>query len=163
MEEAMSGLVAMSGASVPPRAVFLGKFVSTTTLGSVTVGLACGQVGSFFPCGPLIPFMAGSCCGYIFACVSFWKGELRKAMQYAEQYPALMESAARPLLGICMAPQETFGDWLRVGGLFRKSYAIMAAQACEAAVSEICSSDRQRIIDSYIAQAAAESAEQSGK
>jgi hypothetical protein len=129
----MARVLSLGG--VDARTQFVGRFIGASLFTSTTVGLFCGQVGAFLPCGPLLPFLGGSVAGYAVGAVVFWQREKARALEYADKYPLLLEHAflsdfghqARRLGLQQRSPQE-LGDWVRSGSLGRLTWSIIASQ-----------------------------------
>lgn len=155
MGEGISAIVGLSGVSVPARARFLGYFISTTTYTSLTYGLAAGQVGAMTRLGPLLPFLAGSWTGYTIGCVAVWRSARAEALTTAERYPKLLEHVLREEFAIDAARDVPLEDWIaQTSG--RMTYAILAAQACQAAVQELKDAETVRLLEGYAEAEAAE-------
>lgn len=152
--DGISAMVSLAGVSVPARARFLGHFISATTYSSLTYGLAAGQVGAMTRVGPLLPFLAGSWAGYTVGCVGVWRRARAEALSTAERYPKLLEHVLREEFAVDAARDVPLEDWIaQTSG--RMTYAILAAQACQAAVQELNDARAARLVEGY-AEAEAE-------
>lgn len=164
--DGLSSLISFAGFTIPARAKFVAQFVGSSLLSSITLGLVAGQTGAtFFTCGPLIPFMAGSWIGYTWGCVGFWRQSKQQMLECARRYPDILahslvtNMSIVPPINHVMLDSNSEGetsegtssleDWIVQGGIGRISYAILAAQSCEEDVQDMHKSERQRIVDKY--------------
>ena len=93
VEDAGIKLLGASLGIVPCRARFVGRFVAFSTFVSTTSGLFFGQIGALAGTGPLVPYLVGAWLGYSAAGIIFWKGEVKRALKFVQNYPRLMEHA----------------------------------------------------------------------
>jgi len=94
--------------------------------------------------------------------VLFWKGEVRRALKFAQDYPHLMEHAFLSSSG--HGESQTFkyergsnlSDWIRADGCLRwlraarMSWLVLAAQKCAPSVQKIEDAQRDKIIQADI-------------
>lgn len=113
-------------------------------------------------CGPLVPYIVGAWIDYSAAGVLFWKGEVRRALKFAQDYPHLMEHAF--LSSSDHGESQTFkyergsnlSDWIRADGCLRwlraawMSWLVLAAQKCAPSVQKIEDAQRDKIIQADI-------------
>lgn len=169
--DALSSLVTLGGLEIPARARFVAKCVGSSLFSSITLGLVAGQTGAvFLSCGPLLPFMAGSCIGYTWGCIGYWRQCKNITLRYAQKYPKILAHSLCtnmmlvPPKYLTLEPPEdidsnkrknaessrmTLEDWIIEGGIGRLSYAILAAQSCEEDINEMHRSERQKIVNKY--------------
>ena len=93
VEDAGIKLLGASLGIVPCRAKFVGRFVAFSTFVSTTSGLFFGQAGALLGAGPLVPYLVGAWAGYSLAGFIFWRGEVKRALKFVQNYPKLMEHA----------------------------------------------------------------------
>ncbi|KAK1735388.1 hypothetical protein QTG54_014002 [Skeletonema marinoi] len=167
--DGLSSLITLGGFAIPARARFVAKFVGSSLFSSLTLGLVAGQTGAaLFSCGPLIPFMAGSCIGYTWGCIGYWRQCKNMTMAYAKSYPKILAHSLCTNM-LLVPPKDlaldgssdvsetikgtdskmTLDEWIVEGGIGRLSYAILAAQSCEEDIQEMHKSERQKIVDKY--------------
>ena len=172
--DGLTSLISFTGFTVPARARFIAQFIGSTLYTSITCGLVAGQAGALLPCGPIIPFMAGSWFGYTWGCVGFWKLSRNKARTCARRYPKVvahsletnfdMEIPASVTLESSSSGDEKYygenlqarssggqslEQWINEGGIKRFSYAVLAAQGCEEDIIEMQKNQRQKLVDEY--------------
>lgn len=147
--EGMSSIVALSGAAVPARARFIGRTVAETTFASVTLGMVCGQAGALTPLGPLLPFLAGSWAGYTLGCCAVWRRGRRDAVECARRYPKLLAHSLKHEFAIEADVKDGALDRWICEHPGRLSWAILAAQHCQADVQELQNAERQKLLDEY--------------
>eukprot|EP00540_Astrosyne_radiata_P018505 CAMPEP_0116865200 /NCGR_PEP_ID=MMETSP0418-20121206/25265_1 /TAXON_ID=1158023 /ORGANISM="Astrosyne radiata, Strain 13vi08-1A" /LENGTH=170 /DNA_ID=CAMNT_0004500545 /DNA_START=184 /DNA_END=696 /DNA_ORIENTATION=- len=150
--EGLSSLVRLTGANVPARARFVGETVLVSTLSSLTLGLVCGQMGSFWvldSVGPLVPYLVGSWVGYSMGMLNQWRTSKRLALSYAKKYPTLMAYALRQEWDVKVGSTKNLDRWIQNGGLGIMTMSILAAQSCRADVEEIQQKNRQRLVEVY--------------
>lgn len=151
MDETISSSVFdLARKSVPARAIFVARFMGSTTLASVTLGLVCGQVGAACTSGPLVPFLVGSWVGYSLACYRFWRLEVSHALHYVDKYPKLVEQALRAEFSpLCPIIKEPFLEWIRAGSVGRLSWTILATQSCLPHIKELEEAEMQNVVERY--------------
>lgn len=171
--DGLSSLINFTGVSMPARARFIAKFIGSTLISSLTVGLVAGQTGALLSCGPLIPFMTGSWIGYTWGCIGFWKRSKKNAITCARRYPKILahglltgfdlEVPTNVNMNDCQKEEinkkdDTEGnqrqrismeEWVTCGGVGRLSYAILAAQSCEEDIVEMQKNERQKLVNQY--------------
>lgn len=147
--DGMASIVALSGAVVPARARFIGRTIAETTFASVTLGMVCGQVGALTPLGPLLPFLAGSWTGYTLGCCAVWHRGRRDAVECARRYPKLLAHTLKHEFAIEAGVNAGVLERWICEQPGRLSWAILAAQQCQADVQELQSAERQKVIDEY--------------
>ena len=169
--EGLSNILSFGGMEIPARAKFVAKFVCSSLFSSLTLGLVAGQTGAaFLSCGPLIPFMTGSCIGYTWGCIGYWRQCKNTAMTYAKKYPKILahslctnmlvvpptdlalesnNSGSNEMSDKLFDGRMTLDEWIIEGGIGRLSYAILAAQSCEEDINEMHKNERQKLVDKY--------------
>lgn len=149
-ETISSSLFDLARKSVPARAVFVARFMGSTTLASVTLGLVCGQLGAACSSGPLVPFLVGSWVGYSLACYRFWRLEVLQALHYVYKYPKLVEHALRTeFASVSPIIKEPFLDWIRAGSIGRLTWTILATQSCLPHIKEVEEAEMQYVVERY--------------
>ena len=164
--EGLSNILTLGGLEIPARARFVAKFVGSSLFSSITLGLVAGQTGAvFLSCGPLIPFMAGSCIGYTWGGIGYWRQCKNTAMTYAKKYRKILAHSlctnmlVVPPKDLALGANETndksadskmtLDEWIIEGGIGRLSYAILAAQSCEEDINKMHQNERQKLVDKY--------------
>mmetsp|Transcript_7762 Transcript_7762/g.12179 ORF Transcript_7762/g.12179 Transcript_7762/m.12179 type:complete len:161 (-) Transcript_7762:32-514(-) len=146
--DGLNGLIRLSGVNIPARAKFVSETLFGASLSSITLGLVCGQLGASSSIGPLVPFLFGSWAGYSLGLLNQWRNSKRKALMYADQYPALLRHSLESEWNMVVPQDEScLRTWILSGGVGRVTWSILAAQACQNAVNEIIQAQRQNIID----------------
>ena len=147
---------------VPCRARFVGRFVAFSTFVSTTSGLFFGQAGALLGAGPLVPYLIGAWAGYSLAGVIFWKGEVKRALKFVQNYPRLMEHAL--LSSGDHGESQTFKyerdtdltTWIRADGCSRwlrtarMSWLVLAAQKVAPSVQQIEDARRDKLVQADI-------------
>lgn len=148
-EAAATSLWEMAKTNVPARAVFVARFLGSTMLASLSLGLVGGQIGSVTAAGPLVPFLVCSWAGYTLACWRFWILEVQQMRLYATKYPKLLERALRTEFALWATIDHPFADWIHRAGVGRLSWAILATQSCLPYIADLEQSHLQDIIGEY--------------
>ena len=138
-----------------------GRFVAFSTFVSTTSGLFFGQAGALLGAGPLVPYLVGAWAGYSLAGVIFWRGEVKRALKFVQNYPKLMEhallsSGEHSSVRIKYERDADLTTWIRADGCSRwlrtarMSWLVLAAQKVAPSVQTIEDAKRDKLVQADI-------------
>ena len=128
---------------------------------STTSGLFFGQAGALLGAGPLVPYLVGAWAGYSLAGVIFWRGEVKRALKFVQNYPKLMEhallsSGEHSSVRIKYERDADLTTWIRADGCSRwlrtarMSWLVLAAQKVAPSVQTIEDAKRDKLVQADI-------------
>jgi hypothetical protein len=173
--DGLGSIINLSGI-IPARAKYVTEAFLSATLGSMTIGLTFGMMGSaFLTTGPLIPFLFGSWLGHSFGLYQHYQMGHNETIRVAKLYPSVLAHALMTDHHIIIPPEvvavseerlnakevedssgtnaigltPTLDEWIRKGSYRVMAFAILATQDCRPDIEEIERHRRQQLIENY--------------